>query len=183
MVDPTKIFQVLDYGSKEDKIKTLESLNQSNNMKIIRKIISKLDDPEIRVRGEAFSSLLLNENDISAFLINELGSVSKNVKGYLALILANRNDSKAIHSIELLTKDPSSIVRACALGALGHLCSNQSSAIIRNCFTDEMLEVRKSALDAFFKIGGKIFSSEAKQLTKDADDELVSLVKKISKYK
>jgi hypothetical protein len=46
-----------------------------------------------------------------------------------------------------------------------------------------MLEVRKSALDAFFKIGGKIFSSEAKQLTKDADDELVSLVKKISKYK
>jgi hypothetical protein len=44
MADLAKIFQVLDYGSKDDKIKTLESLNQSNNMEIVRKIISKLDD-------------------------------------------------------------------------------------------------------------------------------------------
>ena len=181
MADLAKIFQVLDYGSKDDKIKTLESLNQSNNMEIVRKIISKLDDPEIRVRGEAFSSLLLNENDISTFLINELISVSKNVKGYLALVLANRNDSKAIHSIELLTKDPSSIVRSCALGALGHLHSNQSSRIMRNCFTDEILQVRKSALEAFFKIGGQILSKDIEVLTKDADDELKFLITKVSK--
>ena len=181
MNDFKKTLQILNNGSKKDKIKVLGLLSQSINPEIIRKIISKLDDPEIRVRGEAFSSLLLNENDISAFLINELGSVSKNVKGYLALILANRNDSKAIHSIELLTKDPSSIVRACALGALGHLHSNQSSLIMRNCFTDEILQVRKSALEAFLKIGGQISSKDIVNLTKDADDELKSLITKVSK--
>ena len=54
-----EIFQILSSGSKDDKIKVLESLNQANNPEIIRKIISKLDDPEIAVRGEAFSSLLV----------------------------------------------------------------------------------------------------------------------------
>jgi len=73
------------------------------------------------------------------------------------------------------------MVRSCALGALGHLHSSQSSTKIRNCFTDEVLEVRKSALEAFFKINGKIFSSEVKELTKDADDELIYLIRKFSK--
>ena len=62
-----EIFQILSSDSKDDKIKVLESLSQTNNPEIIRKIISKLDDPEIAVRGEAFSSLLLNENKISEF--------------------------------------------------------------------------------------------------------------------
>ena len=73
------------------------------------------------------------------------------------------------------------MVRSCALGALGHLHSSQSSTKIRNCFTDEVLEVRKSALEAFFKINGEIFSSEVKELTKDADDELIYLIRKFSK--
>ena len=183
MNELVKIFQILDSGSREDKIKVLESLSQSDKPEIIRKIILMLNDSEIQVRGEAFSSLLLNKNDISEFLIQNLNSKSSNEKGFSSLVLANRGDSNAIPALELLTKESSDIVRSCALGALGHLRSNQSAAIIRNCFTDEVLEVRKSALEAFFKIGGEIFSSEAKRLTKDADDELVSLVKKISKNK
>ncbi len=182
MSNLAKIFQILDSDSQEEKIKVLESLAQSNKPEIIKKIISMLSDSEIRVRGEAFSSLLLNKNNISEFLIQSLTSDNNN-RGFSALVLANRGDSNAISTLELLAKDPSSMVRSCALGALGYLHSTQSITIIRKCFTDEELEVRKSALDAFFKIGGKIFSSEAKQLTKDADDELVSLVKKISKYK
>ena len=181
MNELAKIFQILDSGSKEDKIGVLESLSQSNNPEIIRKIILMLNDPEIRVRGEAFSSLCLNKNDISEFLIHGLNSESNNDKGFSALVLANRRDFNAIPALELLTTDPSAMVRSCALGALGYLLSTQSSTKIRNCFTDEVLEVRKSALEAFFRINGNIFSSEVKELTKDADDELIFLIRKVSK--
>ena len=172
-----EIFQILSSGSKDDKIKVLESSSQTNNPEIIRKIISKLDDPEIAVRGEAFSSLLLNENKISEFLIQGLRSVNKNIKAFSALVLANREDSDAIPILELLTKDPSSMVRSCALGGLGYLCSSKSSTVIRNCFEDEALQVRKSALEAFFKIGDQILPNEFERLTKDADDELKFLIK------
>ena len=121
-----KIFQILDSGSKEDKIGVLESLNQSNNPEIIRKIILMLNDPEIRVRGEAFSSLFLNKNDISEFLINTLSLENKNVKAFSALVLANRGDANAIPALELLSKDPSSMVKECALGALEYLRTNKA---------------------------------------------------------
>ena len=122
-----RIHQILDSGSNKDKISVLESLSQSNDHETINKIISKLDDSEIQVRGEAFSSLFLNKNDISEFLIDALSSESKNVKGFSALVLANRGDSNAISAIELLTKDSSGMVRSCALGALGHLHSTLST--------------------------------------------------------
>ena len=181
MNDFKKTLQILNNGSKKDKIKVLGSLSQTINPEIIRKIISNLDDQEIQVRGEAFGSLFLNENDISEFLIDGLRSESKYIKGFSALILANRGDANAIPNLELLTRDPSGMVRSCALGALGYLHSTQSSTKIRNCFTDEVLEVRKSALEAFFRINGNIFSSEVKELTKGADDELLLLISKVSK--
>ena len=105
-----RIHQILDSGSNKDKISVLESLSQSNDQETINKIISKLDDSEIQIRGEAFSSLFLNKNDISEFLIDALSSESKNVKGFSALVLANRGDSNAISTIELLTKDYSGMV-------------------------------------------------------------------------
>ena len=39
--------QILDHGSKEEKIDVLESLIDINEPEIINKIISKLDDPDI----------------------------------------------------------------------------------------------------------------------------------------
>ena len=176
-----RIHQILDSGSNKDKIGILESLSQSSDQETINKIISKLDDSEIQVRGEAFSSLFLNKNDISEFLIDALSSESKNIRGFSALVLANRDDSNAISAIELLTKDTSSMVRSCALGALGHLRSSQSTTIIRRCFQDEVLEVRKSAVQAFLKMGGDILPREVDELTKDADDELKFLIVKVSK--
>ena len=181
MNESVRIHQILDSSSNKDKISVLESLSQSNDQEIINKIISKLDDSEIQVRGEAFSSLFLNKNDISEFLIDALSSESKNVKGFSALILANRGDSNAISAIELLTKDSSGMVRSCALGALGHLRSNKSITIIRKCFRDKVLEVRKSAVQAFLKIEGDILPMEVDELTKDADDELKFLIAKVSK--
>ena len=179
MNDLAKIFQILDSGSIEEKIDVLESFNQSNKPEIIKKIISMLGDPEIRVRGEAFNSLLFNKNNISEFLIQSI--TLDNNKAFSALVLANRGDTNAIPTLELLTTDNNSMVRSCALGALGYLNSIQSSTKIRNCFKDEVLEVRKSALQAFLNIHGKIFSSEIRELSEDADDELRFLIRKIPK--
>ena len=121
------IHKILDSGAKDDKIGILESLSQSSDQKIINKIITKLDDSEIEVRGEAFSSLFLNKNNISQFLINALSLENKNVKAFSALVLANRGDTNAIPTLELLAKDPNNMVRDCALGALEYLRTNKSN--------------------------------------------------------
>jgi HEAT repeat protein len=125
MDESTKIYEILDFGTITDKIKILESSSQSSDQEIINKIITKLDDSEIEVRGEAFSSLLINKNDISKFLINALSSENKNIKAFSALVLANRGDTNSIPLLELLSKDPSSMVRDCALGALEYLRTNK----------------------------------------------------------
>ena len=127
MSEYLEIHEILNSGTRNDKINVLESLSHSDDQKIISEIITKLDDSEIEVRGEAFSSLFLNKNDISQFLINSLSSKNKNVKAFSALVLANRGDINAIHALELLTKDPNSMVSDCALGALEYLRINKDS--------------------------------------------------------
>ena len=127
MNESMRIREILDHGTTKDKINILESLNQSSDQEIINKIITKLDDSEIEVRGEAFSSLLLNRNDISKFLIDALSSENKNTKAFSALVLANRGDVNAMSALELLSKDPSSMVGSCALGALEYLRANKAS--------------------------------------------------------
>ena len=122
-----RIQRILDSGTKDDKISIIESLSQSSDQEIISKIITKLDDSEIEIRGEAFSSLFLNKNDISKFLIDALSSENKNIKAFSALVLANRGDANAMPELELLSKDSSSMVESCALGALEYLRTNKSS--------------------------------------------------------
>jgi HEAT repeat protein len=171
-----EIHKVLESGSKEAKIKILESLNETSHPKIINKIISMLDDPEIEIRGEAFSVLVLNENNISEFLIKNLSSDSKNIRGFSALVLANRKDSDAIPSIISLTNDSSSMVRSCALGALGYLKAVQASKVIHRCLSDTNLEVKKSALKAVIDIGDKIPLKEINEISKQKDEELERLL-------
>ena len=65
-----EISQILNNDNKDEKISLLSSLIDIRDSMIIREIISALDDNEIRVRGEAFSSLFLNDNDISEVLIS-----------------------------------------------------------------------------------------------------------------
>ena len=132
MNETARIHEILDSGTMRDKISILESLSQSSDQEIINKIITKLDDSEIEVRGEAFSSLFLNKNDISQFLISALSLENKNVRAFSSLVLANRGDTNAIPALELLSKDPSSMVRDCALGALEYLRTNKASAEIDN---------------------------------------------------
>ncbi len=127
MDESVRIHKILDSGTMRDKISIIESLSQSSDQKIINKIITKLDDSEIEVRGEAFSSLFLNKNDISKFLIYALSSENKNIKAFSALVLANRGDVNAMSALELLSKDSSSMVESCALGALEYLRANRAS--------------------------------------------------------
>ena len=56
--------EILESGTSEEKIKILENLETTQNSKIIKKMISCLDDPDIKVRGESFSSLIINKNEI-----------------------------------------------------------------------------------------------------------------------
>ena len=127
MNEDVRIHKILESGTMRDKINIIESLSQSSDQELINKMITKLDDSEIEVRGEAFSSLFLNKNDISKFLIDALSSENKNIKAFSALVLANRGDANAIPALELLAKDPSSMVGSCALGALEYLSTNKSS--------------------------------------------------------
>ena len=122
-----RIQEILESGTKDDKISIIESLSQSSDQEVINKIITKLHDSEIEIRGEAFSSLFLNKNDISKFLIDALSSENKNIKAFSALVLANRGAANAISALELLAKDPNSMVESCALGALEYLRTNKSS--------------------------------------------------------
>lgn len=168
--------RVLDSGSKEEKIVALESLTNANDSQTINMIISKLDDSDIEIRGEAFSSLVLNENNISSPLIDNLKSDSKNIRGFSALVLANRRNTNAISEIINLTKDQSGMVRACALGALGYLKAKQASKEIHECFIDSNIEVKKSALKAAINIGDEISSEEINKLSKDKDPEIEKLL-------
>ena len=89
-------------SEKSKKLSTLSQLTHIKNQKIIDKIISLLDDDDISIRGEVFTTLFLNENDISERLIYALNNTSKNIRAFCTLILANRSDKKGINSSKRL---------------------------------------------------------------------------------
>ena len=146
------ISKVLESGDSKEKIKILETLDEIDNPEIIEKMILKLDDDDVQVRGEAFSSLVLNKNKISNFLIKSLSSTSKNIRGFVSLVLANRNERDAIPELIKLGKDERSMVRSCAIGALGHLKALEAKEIFLQSLLDSNLEVQKSALHAIIDL-------------------------------
>ena len=175
------ISKVLEFGDSKEKIKILEGLEDSDNLEILEKIILKLDDEDIQVRGEAFSSLVLNKNKISDFLINNLNTSNENIKSSIALVLANRNETSAISEIMKLVKDKRSMVRSCALGALGHLKAQEAKEIFLEALSDPNLEVRKSALQAIIDLKIIVSEDKIKEIFKEKDSEIkkmISLLKK-----
>ena len=167
---------ILDSGTKKEKIQSIENLTDHKDPKIIQLIISKLDDEDIEVRGEAFSALVLNENKIAEQLIKNLDSEKKYVRGFSVLILANRKDMEGISEIIKLTEDESSLVRSCALGALGYLKANEASKAIHSCFSDSNLEVKKSALKAAIDLGDKLNHLDFEKFAEEKDEELEKLL-------
>ena len=175
------ILKVLESGSSEEKIKILESVEQTDNQDILEKIISKLNDEDIQVRGEAFSSLILNKNDILKILIKSLNSTNENIRGYTSLVLANRNEKSSITEIMKLVKDERSIVRSCALGALGHLKAQEAKTIFLNSLSDSNLEVRKSALQAIIELNMSISEEEINRILKEKDHEIEKMISQLRK--
>ncbi|MDH3313248.1 MAG: HEAT repeat domain-containing protein [Nitrosopumilus sp.] len=173
------ISKVLESGSSQEKIKILETLDKTDNPIILEKIISKLDDDDIQVRGEAFSSLVLNENDISYFLIKSLNSGSKNIRSFASLILANRNEKDAVPEIIKLANDERSMVRSCALGALGHLRAKGAEEIFLQSLLDSNLEVRKSALQAIIDLKIIVPEDKKNKINKQKDSEIEKLLLKL----
>ena len=175
------ISKILEIGSNEEKIKTLEILDDINDSDILQKIISKLDDDSIQVRGEAFSALVLNKNKISNLLIQNLNSPSKNIRAFAALVLANRNEIIAIPEIKRLTKDDHGMVRSCAIGALGHLKDQESKEIFLESVLDSNLEVKKSALQAIIDLNIAVSDDVKSKIAEKKDSETEKLLSQLEK--
>jgi len=175
------ISKVLEFGNSKEKIKILETLNNEGDPNMLEKIISKLDDDDLEVRGEAFSSLLLNKNKISNFLINNLNTANKNIRSFVSLVLANRNETSAIPEIIKLVKDERSMVRSCAIGALGHLKAIEAKEIFLEALLDSNIEVKKSALQAVIDLKIQLSEEKINEILKEKDPEIkkmISLIKK-----
>tara|TARA_B100000029_G_scaffold263501_1_gene259673 strand:- start:185 stop:748 length:564 start_codon:yes stop_codon:yes gene_type:complete len=172
-----EISEILNTGDDDKKILLLSSLTEIRDFETIKQIISALDDKEIRVRGEAFSSLFLNGNDISDTLISGLKDESKNIRGFSALILANRGNTNSINSLIDLTKDANGMVRSCALGALGHLRAKNARKEIHAGIFDDNIEVKKSAAFALYLIEEKFSELEKKELEKQNDGDFEKILK------
>ncbi len=173
--------EILESGTSEEKIRILEVLESVKNFETVKKIINCLDDPDVKVRGEAFSSLVLNKNKISNLLIESLKDSHKNIRGFAALVLANRNDTSSIPAIIDLVKDERSMVRSCALGSLGHLKAREAKDTVHNCILDSNIEVKKSALQAMINLKGEISEKEILEISKEKDFELEKLIVKLKK--
>ena len=138
--------EILESFKNDASKKSIVSrLSQNKDPEIIQKMIELFDDDDIEIRGEVFSTLLLNQNEIFEELILGLGHASKNVRAYVTLVLANRNEKNGIKEIRKLINDPSGLVRTCAYGALGHLEVKESAKELHQGIFDSNLEAVKSA--------------------------------------
>ena len=163
--------------NKDSKKNVLSTLTQTNKPEIIQGIIKLFDDENIEIRGEVFSTLFLNKNDILKELINGLNHESKNVRAYVILVLANRNEKNAIKEIRKLTTDSSGLVRTCAFGALGHLEVKESSMELHGGIFDSNIEAVKSAAYALSRIGEEISQKEIEELHSFNDQDLEKILK------
>ena len=159
------------------KLSVLPTLTQIEDPKIIQEIIGLFDNDDIEIRGEVFSTLFLNQNDILKELIIGLNHKSKNVRAYVTLILANRKEKDAIKEIKKLTNDASDLVRTCAYGALGHFEMKESAKELHEGIFDSNIQAVKSAAYALSRIGEKISRKEIEELHKLDDPDFEKILK------
>ena len=176
--DRMKKVEILKLLRNDDsRVKILSELTKTNDSEIIQEIIQLFDDEKIQVRGEVFSTLFLNENDILEQLLKGLKHESKYVRGYVTLVLANRKEKNAIEEIRKLTSDSSGLVRTCAYGALGHLEVKESAKELHQGIFDSNLEAVKSAAYALARIGEKISDKEIEELHRLEESEFRKILK------
>jgi HEAT repeat protein len=110
-----------------------------------------------------------------------LNSTSKNIRGFVSLVLANRNETTAIPEIMKLANDEHSIVRSCVIGALEHLKAQEAKEIFLESLLDSNLEVKKSALHAIINLNIAISEDKMEQIVKEKDPEIEKLLSKLKK--
>ncbi len=110
-----------------------------------------------------------------------MNSASKNIRGFVSLVLANRNETSAIPEIIKLTKDERSMVRSCAIGALAYLKAQEAREIFLESVLDSSLEVRKSALQAIIQLKISIPDEKIKKINQEKDSEIEKLLSQIKK--
>ena len=159
------------------KMRVLSELTQTNDLEIIQKIIKLFDDENIEIRGEVFSTLFLNKNNILEQLIYGLKNKSRNVRAYVTLVLANRNEKESIQEIIKLTEDSSGLVRTCAYGALGHLETKEGIKELHKGIFDSNIEAVKSAAYALSRIGEKISQKEIEEIHTLDDPDFEKILK------
>ena len=159
------------------KMSVLSVLTQTNDPEIIQEIIKLFDDENIEIRGEVFSTLFLNKNNILEQLIFGLKNESKNIRAYVTLVLANRNEKESIQEIIKLTKDSSGLVRTCAYGALGHLKTKEGIKELHEGIFDSNIEAVKSAAYALSLIGDEISQKEIEEIHTSDDPDLKKILK------
>jgi len=155
----------------------LSGLAQTDDPEIIQEMIELFDAEKIEIRGEVFSALFLNENYILNQLLRGLKHQSKNVRAYVTLVLANRNEKNAANEILKLTKDSSGLVRTCAYGALGHLEIKEGVRELHEGIFDSNLEATKSAAYALSRIDENISQEEINELKKIGKIDLEKILK------
>ncbi len=163
--------------NKELRLNLLPALSQTNSPEIIQEIIRLFDDEKIEVRGEVFSTLFLNKNNILEQLIYGLKNQSKNIRAYTILVLANRNEKESIQEIIKLTNDSSGLVRTCAYGALGHLQTKEGTKELHQGIFDSNIEAVKSAAYALARIRDKISQKEIEELHRLDDPDIEKILK------
>ena len=170
--------EILESLKNEDsKLDTLSKLTQTNDQEILEEIIALFNDDRIEVRGEVFSSLFLNENEIFESLVWGIKHESKNVRAYVTLVLANRNEKRAIQEIQTLVNDSSGLVRTCAYGALGHLEVKESAEKLHRGIFDSNLEAVKSAAYALSRIKEKISQKEIDSMKRLTTEDFEKILK------
>ena len=110
-----------------------------------------------------------------------MNSSNKNIRGFVSLVLANRNEVSAIPEIIKLVKDERSMVRSCAIGALGHLKAYEAKEIILQSLLDSNLEVRKSALQAIINLNITISEEKISEISKENDPEIEKLLSELKR--
>ena len=163
--------------NEDSKLSVLPTLTQINDPEIIQEIIELFDNDDIEIRGEVFSTLFLNKNNILKELIMGLDHKSKNVRAYLILVLANRKEKDAIKEIKRLTNDSNGLVRTCAYGALGHLEVKEGKKELHEGIFDSNIEAVKSAAYALSRIGEKISQKEIEELQSFNDQDFEKILK------
>lgn len=134
-----------------------------------REAVSRLADPDVRVRGEAFAALV-SDPGASDILEGACRSPDRSVRAFAALALGNRGEARPV--LLEMASDPEALVRSCALGALAHVGMDGAREKALAGLSDGRLEVRRAALQACAKLGVRVPAPDLDRLESEGDDEL-----------